>query len=112
MGKKQKNIKLIKRKNQPVRVNEIRTNYTKASSHPTHIYKREGGKYLFVGLTHAPITRGIRNIPLDCNPDPSSNDKTYARPFSQIDKVRNFGPKHEGWKIAPRDKKKLRKIKK
>lgn len=113
MSKKQKNIKVIKRKRQPKKVNEIRTNYGPGGQgHPTYIYKKEGGKFHFIGLTHAKITDRTRNIPLDVNPDPSDLRKTYARPFKESDKAKNFGSKHKGWKLSPRDKKKLKKNKK
>lgn len=94
------------------RANEIRTNYVKASGHPTYIFAKKGNDYHYMGLTHAEITDGIANIPLSKNPNPADRRKSFFRPKTDSDNKNNFGAKHIGWKISRKDKKKAKKIKK
>ena len=93
------------------RKNEFRYSQ-KTQGHPAYIYKREGDKYKFIGITHAPITEGIKNIPLNKNPNPADSRKSYARPMADSDNYKKFSRKLKGWKISPSDKDKLKKIQK
>lgn len=93
------------------KLNEIRRG-KKIKNHPAYIYARDGNTYKFIGITHAPITQGVRNIKLLKNPNPNDSRDSYARPFSDQDKIHNFGRRLKGWKIDPADKKTLDKIKK
>ena len=38
--------------------------------HPTYVYAKIGDDYKYIGITHSPITKGVRNIKLEVNPDP------------------------------------------
>ena len=95
------------------RRNEFRTNNSKkAQGHPAYIYRKEGDEYLFIGITHSPITQGIKNIKLDKNPNKFDKKTSYARPFPSIDDVSLFGPKKKKWKLSRKDKRKMKRIKK
>lgn len=91
--------------------NDIRRS-KKTRGHPAYIYKREGDTYKFVSLTHAPITRGVKNIPLDKNPNPSDLTQSYVRPYRYSDNIKNFSRKLMGWKLKSSDRVKVNKIKK
>ena len=91
--------------------NEFRKS-KKTNGHPAYIYKREGDTYKFVGITHSPITHGVKNIPLDKNPNPNDISKSYARPFCDSDNKKNFSRKLSGWKLSSSDRVKINKIKK
>ena len=93
------------------KVNEFRKS-NKIHGHPAYIYKREGDTYKFIGITHSPITKGVRNIPLDINPNPNDSRKSYARPRSDSDNKKNFSKKLSGWKLDIKDRNKINKIKK
>ena len=52
-------------------LNEFRThNVSKEGKHPAYIYAKVGDEYVYVGITHASITNGMKNIPLEKNPNP------------------------------------------
>lgn len=46
--------------------NEFR--YNNKTGHPNYIFEEENGKYHSIGITHRSETFGIRNIPLNENP--------------------------------------------
>lgn len=91
--------------------NEFRKNNSKeGKSHPTYIYAQVGKKYKFIGITHAEITDGIKNIPLEKNPEPGNKTKAHIRPISQETHKSNFGIKLKRWSFADNDKKKVEEI--
>lgn len=93
--------------------NEFRThNSNKNKNHPTFIFAKVGKKYKFVGITHAEITDGMKNIPLLKNPNPKDKKPSYFRPFFDDDYISSFGKKKKGWKLYPEDKLKIPKNKK
>lgn len=90
--------------------NEFRKKNTKdGRGHPTYIYARQGNDYSYIGLTHAEITDGVRNIQLDKNPDPKDKRRAYFRPKSQRGHKSSFGKKLKGWRFSERDKEKIKK---
>lgn len=99
---KVKNKKAIKK-------DEFRKN--KINSHPVYIYAKEGNKYKFIGITHAEITQGVKNIRLDKNPNPKDNKPAFIRPKLEIGKTNNFKAKEKDWKLSKSDKVKINKIK-
>lgn len=80
------------------------------TGHPSYIYDEDKKNFKCVGLTSAPVTNGVSNIPLDKNPEPGNNDKSYLRPAPmEINKgVKN--EKLKGWSFAPTDKKKVQDV--
>ena len=48
--------------------------------HPTYVYAKVGKKYKYIGITHSPITRGVKNIRLEDNPNPKDNTAAYCQP--------------------------------
>lgn len=96
-----------------IKMDEFRTNNNKAGKdHPAYIYAKVGKRFKFIGITHAPITKGMKNIPLDTNPNPKDTAKSYARPLSETAHQASFGKKLAGWRLLEADKKKLEKVKK
>ena len=92
------------------RKNEFRKKNTKdGKGHPTYIYAREGDKFHYIGLTHAQITKGKRNIKLDKNPNPSDSRDAYFIPKSASNKKSSFGKKLKGWGFCDSDKEKIKK---
>ena len=93
--------------------NEFRVKNTKdGKGHPTYVYARTGDEYSFLGITHAEITKGVRNIPLERNPNPKENKKAYIRPNADKSHRSSFGKKLKGWSFSDNDKKKIDKYKK
>lgn len=93
--------------------NEFRKNNSKdAKGHPAYIYMKEGDEYLFLGLTHSPITKGVTNIKLDRNPNPSDLRPAYVRPRSGRAHKSQFGARLKGWYFGKSDKQKISKLKK
>ena len=81
--------------------------------HPTHIYRKVGNTYEFIGLTHSPITRGIKNIKLDKSPNPNDNETQYIKPTPERASTKEFNKKPEkGWKFAKSDLPKVEEVKK
>lgn len=96
-----------------VKKNEFRkNNLGKGAGHPTYIYAQEGNTYKFIGITHAPITDNIKNIPLEQNPEPKNKSKAFVRPTPQKAHKASFGSKLKGWMFSKNDKEKMEEIKK
>lgn len=93
--------------------NEFRIHNSKKSGyHPTYIFAKKGNKLKFVGITHADITNGIKNIPLETNPNPKDKTPSFFRPFYDESHYSSFGKKKKGWKLNPKDRLKVPKNKK
>lgn len=112
---KRTNVELIKKnrhKPKKQKVNQIRKNYLKeASFHPNYVYEIRGNTAITIGLTHARITDGVRNIPLIKNPNPKDNRKSYARPFSNKVPMDKLSKKpYKNYKVQRKDKKRLKRI--
>ena len=84
----------------------------KKTKHPTYIYAKVGNEYKFIGLTHAEVTQGVKNIKLDKNPNPKDKRSAYFRPKAEKDKVNKFKKKEKGWKFSKSDKQKISRYKK
>ena len=87
-------------------------NNKKGRGHPALIYKKVGDNYIYIGITHAEITRGMKNIALNVNPNPKDKRKAYIKPKPDKDNKSTFGKKEKGWKIDTSDRDKIEKIKK
>lgn len=93
--------------------NEFRKKNAKdGKGHPTYIYARDGDDYHYIGLTHAEITKGVKNIPLDRNPNPEDRRKAYFMPKAQKSHRASFGKKLDGWSFSDSDKEKVKKYSK
>lgn len=99
----------MKVKNQKeVKKDEFRKN--KINRHPVYIYAKEGNKFKFIGVTHAEITQGVKNIRLDKNPNPKDDRPAFVRPKTESAKTNNFKSKEKDWKLSKSDKQKIDKI--
>ena len=93
------------------RKNEFRKNNSKkGKSHPTYFYGQNGKKHNFIGLTHAEITDGIKNIPLEINPEPGNNTVAHIRTECLEAHKSNFGIKLKEWFFTDNDKKKVEEV--
>lgn len=93
--------------------NEFRANNSKeGKGHPTYIYAQVGNEYRYIGMTHAEITEGVRNIPLDKNPEPGNKTKAHIRPEPEKAHRSSFGAKLKGWFFSDSDKEKVEAVKK
>ena len=94
-----------------IKKNEFRKNNSnEGKSHPTYIYALVGKKYKYIGITHAEITDGITNIPLEKNPESGNKTKAHIRPKTQESHRSNFGKKLKGWSFSDNDKKKVNEV--
>jgi len=90
--------------------NEFRKKNSKdGRGHPTYIYARRGDDFYYIGLTHAKITNGVKNIKLERNPNPKDKREAYFIPRSQSNKKASFGKKLKGWHFSDSDKQKIKK---
>lgn len=80
------------------------------SGHPAYIYAKVGDEFIFLGITHAPITNGMKNIQLDTNPDPSDSFSVYVKRTIESDKANRFGTIKRGWRFSDNDKMKVEKV--
>lgn len=95
-----------------IKKNEFRkANDKKFGAHPTYIYAQEGKKLKFIGITHAEITEGVENIPLEKNPEPGNKTKVYIKPNPDEARRSSFGAKLKGWFFSDKDKKKVDEVK-
>ncbi len=96
-----------------IKKNEFRKNHSKeGGGHPVHVYAQKGKKFIYIGITHAEITDGMENIPLEKNPEPGNNSKAYIRPNPEEAHRGSFGSKLKGWFFSDKDKKKVEEVKK
>ena len=87
-------------------------NSKKGGGHPAYIYRKEGDKYIYIGLTHSPISQGVKNIKLNVNPNPDDLKDSYVKPNPDKDKKSTFGKREKGWKFDSSDEEIIKKIKK
>ena len=80
------------------------------NGHPTYIYAQDGDKLRYVGLTHASVTQGVRNIKLDKNPNPQDSRDSYIRPSPDKAPKSQFGRKLKDWQLADSDKRKVKRV--
>ena len=100
----------MSRKRNWVRRDEFRKNRSKgAGGHPAYIYAKVGNRYRFLGITHSPVTQGVKNIPLEKNPNPNDARPSYMRPKARSENVASFGKVKEGWKLSEADKNGIKK---
>ncbi|MDR1092922.1 MAG: hypothetical protein LBL66_02100 [Clostridiales bacterium] len=78
--------------------------------HPTYIYAKVGNELKYVGITHAEITDGTKNIKLDKNPNPDDNKPSYIRPAPDKADISKFGRRLPTWKFAETDKGKVKSV--
>ncbi len=90
---------------------EYRKNYK--IKHPVYLYAydEKTKKYKYIGITHASITKGIKNIPID-NPNPKDKKQSYFRPKPSSDKEKVFSKYKYPWKTTRRNGQIARNIKK
>ncbi|MGN1227998.1 MAG: hypothetical protein ACI4TX_05095 [Christensenellales bacterium] len=109
-----KKINKSRRKPKTIKKNEIRKNLLKeANYHPAYLMSIKGDKGKIVGLTHSPLTQGVKNIELRHNPNPEDVRKAYARPYIKDIPISKLSTnKYIGWKMSKENKKIVNKIKK
>lgn len=109
---KSRRRKTAKNGNKESSRNEFRKRRKGGSGHPAYIYRKEGDKFEFIGITHSPITRGVKNIKLDKNPDPADERDAYIKPAPGKRSTAEFHKKPlKGWRIADSDKPKIDAVK-
>ena len=69
---------------------EFRKKNKDSNGHPNYIYRKVGNNYEYIGMTHSPITRGIKNIELDKNPNPKDKEKAYLKPTPERASKKDF----------------------
>ena len=98
-AKKQKNL------------DEFRKLNTKEEKgHLHYVCGKAGSKYESIGVTHAPRTKGVNNVPLRKNPDPKDPKGAYVRPKLTEKKVENYGKRLNGLGLGKEDKEKVWKL--
>ena len=93
--------------------NEFRRKNKSGEGHPTHIYRKVGNTYEFIGITHSDVTRGVKNIKLDKNPNPKDKKAAYIKPTPERASTKAFRSKPEpDWEFAKSDLPKVEEVKK
>lgn len=83
---------------------EFRYNYEE--HHPGYDFYEDDDVVVSFGLTHHEETFGIKNMPLEKNPDPNDSDPSYIRNGTIVTKKKKniSRNKKTGWVLAPKDK--------
>ena len=76
--------------------------------HPTYVYAKVGDEYRYIGITHSPITKGVKNIRLEVNPNPNDKADAYVRPRAEKADRSKFGKRLDKWKFSDKDKVKIK----
>ena len=106
-------MRIIEKKKNKQSRNEFRKKNGKdGRGHPTYVYARQGDDYFYIGLTHAKITKGVKNIPLEKNPNPKDKRAAFFRLQAEKNNRASFGKKLHGWSFSDNDKEKIKKYKK
>ena len=93
--------------------NEFRRRRKGGEGHPAHIYRKVGNTYVFIGITHSDVTRGVKNIKLDKNPNPNDKKPAYIKPTPERASTSEFHKKPEkGLSFASSDIPKVEEVKK
>lgn len=73
------------------------------AGHPIYVFDKKDNKYHYIGITHSPITQGVRNIELERNPNPRDTRKAYIR--SQTDSTsEKLQTRFPNWEFSKKDK--------
>lgn len=72
---------------------------SRRTHHYGYVYEEKGDRYSFIGITHSPETHGMKNVPLQDNPNPEDRSKSYAYPKVDSDQ-KNLSGKDAGWKLS------------
>lgn len=96
-------------------MSKVKTHFRKnyKTKHPAYIYAYDSNSntYRYIGITHSPITKGVKNIEIS-NPNPLDKKKSYFRPFATEDDVKSFSRYKYNWKISDSVRNKANRIKK
>ena len=87
-----------------------RKNMKDGKGHPTYIFAQQGNDYIFLGITHANVTNGVKNIKLEKNPNPKDKRDSYIRLSVEKHNKSSFGKKLDGWRFSNADKEKVKRI--
>lgn len=91
---------------------EFRKRRKGGDGHPEYIYRKVGNNFEFIGITHAPITRGVKNIKLDKNPNPADGSVAYIKSTPEKRSTSEFHKKPlKGWRFADSDIPKVEAVK-
>ena len=79
------------------------------AGHPVYVFDKKEDTFHYIGITHSPITQGVRNIELERNPNPNDERKSYARQKTEItsDKLQTT---YRDWSFTEKDKRKIKSI--
>ena len=85
----------------------------KTRGHKSRITKNKTDVVEHIPITHSPETRRMKNIPLQENPNPQDDRRSYVLPKIQVSQKKYLGRNHPELRIInPTDKSVLRYIKK
>ncbi len=95
------------------RRNEFRISYVASDAkHPAYIFAEVNGEFKYLGITHSPVTQGVRNIKLDKNPNPQDVRHSFARKVAKQAPKSKFSKRLTDWTMDESDRKKLKKYEK
>ena len=96
-------------------IDEFRKKRTKeGKGHAGHFFEKRGKNLLGVGLTHADHTDGVKNIPLEKNPEPNPKDKrkSHVRPVLEEIEEEHLSKRLQGWEFTEKDAAMVRELEK
>lgn len=91
---------------------EFRKKNKDSEGHPNYIFRKVGNNFEYIGMTHSPITRGIKNIRLDKNPNPYDPEPSYLKPTPERASKNDFKKHTEKMRFVKSDLQKVEEIKK
>ena len=94
---------------------KVKTHYRKnyKTNHPAYIfaYIPKTKEYKYIGITHSPVTDGIKNIKMADNPNPKDKSQSYFRPFASKGNEKIFSRYKYPWNTSKANGQIARKIK-
>ncbi len=78
--------------------------------HPQYVYGKNKKNFKSIGITSAPKTDGIKNIPMERNPEPGKSKQAFMLPRPNRIPKKTRNKKLPDWTLTEEDKKKAKKI--
>lgn len=104
---------MIEIKKKPNKKNKFRPQFRRGrkvnAGHPVYVFEKKDDKFHYIGITHSPVTQGVRNVELERNPNPRDNRKSYIRTKTEITSGK-LQTTYRDWAFTEKDKNKVKNI--
>ena len=74
-----------------------------------YVFEKKDDKFHYIGITHSPVTQGVRNVKLERNPNPNDHRTAYVRPKTDSTNEK-LQTRFTDWKFSENDRKTVKGI--